>query len=147
MVISQNVRFCGTALPGEDFEHPTGASIATFLSTHLMERGWRALELENWRDVGWIFVCSSDKAELDVVLAEMATRSHWMAQISPTYVPGLIGWTRKKKPSASPADILRLAIDVHQILSAQGGYSQFMWCWDGYPDEDRSTPTPVAAKG
>jgi hypothetical protein len=122
VVISQNARFSGEASPDSEFEHPPGASISKFLRDTLLKRGWQVSEIENWRDGGWSIKCSRPPSELELVIAKMAVGEEWFLQISPTYVPGLVGRLLKKQVSASPNAIQALAQDAYSILS-QGGSS------------------------
>jgi hypothetical protein len=73
--------------------------------------------------------------------------SEWFLQIAPSYVPRLIGWLLKKHASASPEAIQALAHDAFSVLSERGRFGGFMWCWDGYPEEENSTPEPVPYAG
>jgi hypothetical protein len=147
MAISQNVRFFGDAPPDEEFAHPPGASIIRLLQAGLADHGWQVAELDNWRDCGWSIACSRKESMLDVVLAKTAIDLEWMAQIAPTYVPGLIGGLLGKSASAPPALVFALAKDIHVLLSKSGCFSEFKWCWDGNPVEDTSSQEPVETEG
>jgi hypothetical protein len=143
MPISQNVRFRGDATPDDEVDHPGGLSIAKLLRSGLSQCGWAVTDLDNWRDGGWSIICEMSGAKLDVVVAKLVGEPEWMLQIAPSYSPGVIGrLLLKKSDSASPVAILVLAKDVHKILANQGGFTDFKWCWGGYPEEDTSTPTP-----
>src|SRR6266852_3485433 len=109
MAISQNATFFSDLHPKTPSEHPPGESIAGLIRNGLLQRGWRATDLDNWRDCGWVFICTKNLGELQLVLAETATKSNWLLQISPTYVPGLIGSLVGKKSSASVEDIFSSA--------------------------------------
>jgi hypothetical protein len=144
MAISQNARFAGEAARDAEFEHPPGASIARLLKDALAGRGWDVSDIANWRDGGWCITCSRPASKLELVVAEMGEGSEWFLQIAPTYVPGLVGWLMSKPASASPEAILALAQDAFAALSANERFRDFLWCWDGYPEEGNATPEPVA---
>jgi hypothetical protein len=144
MAISENARFFAEPAPDAEYQHPPGASIARLLQLALADRGWKASEMDNWRDCGWILHCSSPNADLQVVLGKDVEGSEWFLQVSPAYVPGLIGRLLGKKASGSSADILALSKTVQAILSAQPGFTEFRWCWDGDPAINPHTSEPTA---
>ena len=143
MGTSQNLTFIGTAPVDDKYAHPPGVAIARTLHSALGDHGWSTGDPDNWRDVGWSIACERAGAELKVALSEMEP-TEWMLQIAPLHTPGLIGRLRGKPPSAKPSDCLDLARAIHTILITSGQYSRFKWCWDAVPDEENSTPEPVA---
>ena len=147
MAISQNARFSGEAAPDAEFEHPPGASIARCLRDALAKRGWEVSDIDNWRDGGWSITCCRTASKLELVIAKMVVGEEWFLQIAPSYVPGLVGWLLSKPASAPPEAIQALAQDAFAALSESGRFGNFMWCWDGPPDEANSTPEPVPARG
>ncbi len=147
MAISQNARFSSEAAPDAESDHPPGASIARLLRDALAKRGWEAFDIDNWRDTGWSITCCRPASKLELVIAKMAGGEEWFLQIAPSYVPGLFGRLLSRPASASAEAIQTLAQDAFAILSSSGGFGNFMWCWDGPPDEVNSTPEPVPARG
>jgi hypothetical protein len=147
MAISQNARFSGEAAADAEFEHPPGASIARGLRDALAKRGWEVSDIDNWRDGGWSITCCRTASKLKLVIAKMAVGEEWFLQIAPNYVPGFVGWLLSKPASAPPEAIQALAQDAFAGLSESGRFGNFMWCWDGPPDEANSTPEPVPARG
>jgi hypothetical protein len=147
MAISQNARFSGEATADAEFEHPPGASIARLLKDALAKRGWEVSDIDNWRDGGWSITCRRPASKLELVIAKMARGEEWFLQIAPSYVPGLVGWLLSKPASAPPDAIQALAQDAFSVLSENGRFRGFMWCWDGPPEEGNSTPEPVPAQG
>jgi hypothetical protein len=141
MPISQNARFCGEAGLDEDIEDRPGKSIAALLASALIKQGWATSDLDCWRDCGWSFTCRRAAASLELVIAEAT--GEWFLQIAPSYVPGLAGRLRKKPASASADDVQALARDVFAVLSEGERFSQFKWCWDGFPQETNSSHTPM----
>jgi hypothetical protein len=146
MANSQNVRFSGQAPEDKEFDHPKGASIARLIRSQLKSMGWTTGDFDNWRDSGWSIPCSKDNACLDVVIAGLREETEWMLQIAPAYSPGLLGRLLGKKSSATPKDCFVLAKQVHEILKAEKQFSQFMWCWDDFPDEKNGTAGPTEPK-
>jgi hypothetical protein len=142
MPTSQNLRFVGDAAPDAEFGHPAGASIARLLKIGLAGRGWDSSEIENWRDSGWSISCKRDASMLEVSLAQLTDNRHWMLQIAPAAVPGVIGRLFGRSPSAQPTAVLDLALQVHAVLTELGQFCGFNWCWDDYPDEHNSTSEP-----
>ena len=142
MPISQNVRFSGSAVADEEFDHPEGASIARLLQAGLSKRDWIAKPIDNWRDCGWEIDCDREEWELQVVVASVCLASEWMTQVAARYHPGIIGRLLGKRPSADPKTILALARDVGIILSESGQFTDFKWCWDGYPKDFGASPIP-----
>ena len=147
MAISQNARFSGEATPDSEFEHPPGASIAKLLRAALAKQGWEVSDIDNWRDGGWSITCCRPSSKLELVIAEIAPAEAWFLQIAPHYVPGLFGRLISKPASAPPDAIQALAQDAFAVLSESGRFSNFMWCWDGFPDEMNSSPKPLPAPG
>ena len=147
MAISQNACFSGEAAPDDEFEHPPGASIARLLRAALAMRGWGVSDIDNWRDGGWSVTCCRPASKLELVISKMVVGEEWFLQIAPTYVPGLVGWLLSRPTSAPPDAIQALAQDAFSVLSENGQFRDFMWCWDGPPEPDNSTPEPVPAQG
>jgi len=147
MALSQNVRFIGEIEPGTEFEHPPGAAIAKFLRDAIAKRGWQVSEIDNWRDCGWFVTCCRREVRLQLVIAEVRAEKGWMLQIAPTYVPRILGRILKRPPSATPDDIQALALDTHSAFFENGRFRDFMWCWDGFPETDNSTPAPAPVPG
>ena len=58
--------------------------------------------------------------------------------------PGLLGRLVERLPSAAVADTYDLAVQVHQLLVSEG-FCDFLWRWNGPPDEDGS-PEPQPAR-
>ncbi len=144
MALSQNARFSVDIISDQTIEHPLGGSIARMLMAGLATRGWEVSDVDNWRDSGWSFTCGRRTLNLQVVLAGTVDSSEWLVQIVPTFVPGVLGRLFGRRASASTALIFAVAQDVHSILLEEGG-RDFKWCWDGYPEEETSTPQPVEA--
>jgi hypothetical protein len=147
MAISQNGRFSGEATPDAEFDHPPGASIARLLRDSLAKRGWEVSDIDNWRDGGWSITCCRLPSKLELVIVKMAAGEEWFLQIAPTYVPGLVGWLLKKQASAPPDAVQALAQDAFSVLSENGRFGDFMWCWDRPPEAGNSTPEPVSSQG
>jgi hypothetical protein len=145
MAMSQNARFSGEATPDAEFEHPPGASIAKLLHRALANRGWEVSDIDNWRDGGWSIAFCRSVCKLELVIAKMPVGDDWFLQIAPSYVPGLVGWLLKRQASAPPDQVQALASDAFAILSEGGRFGNFMWSWDGPPNEINSTPEPVRA--
>ena len=147
MALSQNARFSGDAVPDAEFEHPLGASTARLLRDALAKRGWDVSDIDNWRDGGWSITCCRPTSKLELVIAKMDVGEEWFLQITPSYVPGLVGWFLTKPASTLPEAVQALAQDAFEALSESGRFGNFMWCWDGPPDEVNSTPEPIPARG
>jgi hypothetical protein len=113
------------------------------LSTQLSTGGWRTGEMDNWRDCGWSIACSHSSGQLQIVLSQIQD-GEWMLQIAPHRVPGFFGGLVGSKPSATPAEVYELAIAVHRALSVAGFLDSPRWRWNGFPDEEHSTPEPNA---
>jgi hypothetical protein len=141
-MLCQNAHFYHEELQEDRSCHPAGQRIAEMLRESLAERGWNVSQLLNWRDSGWNFVCKRDGIEVNVILAQMATTSHWLLQISPEYVPGAVGWLMGKKRSASDVNVYEAAKQIHQTISAHGGFTMIEWCWDGIPTEANGSAAP-----
>ncbi|GEM_PF-2005289 len=141
MPISQNVVFSGRAKPDNEFDHPAGASIARNLKSQLRKEGWITGEIDNWRDCGWSIECIRDDARLQIAFCQME-EGKWMMQISPVFVPGLIGRIFGSAASAQPKDTTLLAKSVHKILEPDG-FANFNWIWDGFPGNPKSTSEPM----
>jgi len=137
---SQNALFGGAAPPDPEFDHPAGASIVRAIQRGLLESEWLVGDLEDWRDCGWSIRCSRGEAEADVVVTDLGP-AEWFLQIHPTHTPGILGRLMGKRPSAHPDDVLRLSLAVDSLLRV-AGYTALRWRWDGYPEDDRSTPRP-----
>ncbi len=144
MAISQNLRFTGKAPPDDEFAHPAGASIARLLRDRLTDRGWTASDIDNWRDCGWSIACIRGDSHLEIVVAPMADVSQWFVQIAAEYRPGIVGRLLGKRATAGPNEILALAKEVAGILLAEGQFTDFKWCWDGYPEDAACTSEPAA---
>ena len=150
MLTSQNVRFFWEAKANPDFErasqdleHPPGGFIASFLRERLLQLTWRVSDLDNWRDCGWVFFCCNDRAQLQLVLAQMAASWDWVLQICPKYVPGIIGRLFGKERSATPNDVYEIARSVHEIISMPETYDDIAWCWDSVPNDRNASKTPI----
>jgi hypothetical protein len=147
MAISQNSCFSGEVTPDAEFAHPPGASIVKLLRDALAKRDWEVSDIDNWRDAGWSITCCRSAAKLELVIAKMVKGDAWFLQIAPSYVPGLVGWFLRTPASAPPDAVQALAQDAFLILSENGRFRNFLWCWDGPPEPGNSTPEPVSAKG
>jgi hypothetical protein len=145
MANSLNVRFSGDAVPDAEFDRPQGIAIAGLMRACLADRGWEASEIEDWRDGGWTFSCAQGQSRLDVILVKTALEREWFVCIVPTRSHLLLGWLFGLKASASPEAVLALSVDVQSILAKRGRFSEFKWCWDGFPEDDTATPEPVAS--
>jgi len=142
MPISQNVLFKGLPPVDQEFEHPPGCYIVRVLRKELADSGWAPGDFDNWRDCGWSIECTQGSSSLQIAVTQVEDGA-WMLQVSPTVVPGFLARLLKKQPSAKPQQCLSLAKIVHRILSSDGLFSGFQWCWDGYPDGNTSTSEPV----
>lgn len=143
MATSQNLRFAATVPPDTEFDHPPGAALMRRLSAELSMGGWRTDEMDNWRDCGWSVACSRGSCQLQVALSQIQN-GEWMLQVSPHRVSGFFAGLVGSKPSASPADVYELALAVHRALSVDGFLASPRWRWDGFPDDEHSTPEPDA---
>lgn len=146
MALSLNARFSGDIISDQTSEHPPGGLIARMLKVGLTARGWEVSNPDNWRDSGWSITCRRGVSNLQVVLARTVGSSEWLVQIAPTLVPGMLGRLFGRHTSAPTAFVFALAQDIHSILLEEGGFRDFKWCWDGYPEEETSTPQPVVPK-
>jgi hypothetical protein len=140
---SLHLRFFCDLQPSNVTSHPAGESVANVLRKGLVQRGWSASDLDNWRDSGWVFICMKNRAALQLVLAEMATKSEWLVQISPNYIPGLVGWIFGWKSSGSPKDIYLNARDLQETVATLGQFSRVLWCWDNIPDDINGSSQPT----
>ena len=142
MSTSLNVLFAGTPPPDPEFEHPRGCSIARLLHERLQQSAWDPADFDNWRDCGWSIECTRDGSLVQISIADVPDVG-WLLQVAPTSMPGLVGRLRKKVVSATPQQIFDLAITVHAILSSSELFSDFQWCWEGYPEDEDTTPIPT----
>ena len=145
MAISQNVRFSGFATPDDEFDHPAGASIARMLHTGLQDTKWTVTEFDNWRDCGWSLDCSRDNTRLQIAFSQME-EGQWMLQVAPTSNPGFLGRLFGGTVSAQPSETTELAKSIHSILKTSESFSDFMWTWDGFPEEVNSDTEPQPPK-
>jgi len=145
MPISQNLLFTGEAEPDEEFDHPAGVSIARLLKEGLTDRDWAPSRIENWRDCGWSIACVRGRNSLQVVVASTTVGCLWILQIAATFRPGIVGRLFGRPATAGPKEILALAKDGGSILSADGRFTDFKWCWDGYPEGSACTSEPIDA--
>ena len=145
MALSQNARFSGFATPDDEFEHPAGASIARLLQAGLQDTKWIVAEFDNWRDCGWSLDCSRGKTRLQVAFSQME-EGEWMLQVAPTSNPGFLGKLFGGAVSAQPSETAELAKAIHSILQAAGSFSNFMWTWDGFPEDGNSDSEPHPPK-
>ena len=109
------------------------------LSAELGIAGWRTNEMDNWRDCGWSVLCSRGAGQLQVALSQIHN-DEWMLQVVPQRVPGFFGGLVGSNPSATPAGVYELAVSVHRALSVAGCLGSSRWRWDGFPDDEHSTP-------
>jgi hypothetical protein len=142
MPISLNVTFSGTVADDPEHAHPPGACLARQLRTALSADGWNVSEMDNWRDCGWQLDCSEGESQLQTVLAATAESDHWMLQIAPLRSPGFLARLLGAKPSAGPDAVYMLARSVHASLVRVQQFSSVLWCWDGFPGGNDSTPEP-----
>lgn len=140
---SLNLRFTATVPNDAEFDHPAGAALIRQLSAELAAAGMSTDEWDNWRDCGWSVDCRRGSSELEVVVSQIE-EGEWMLQVCPRRLPGLIGRLFGSKPSASATEVYDLALAVHRALAAIGYLGRPQWCWDGFPDENNSTPEPRA---
>jgi hypothetical protein len=139
----QNAHFVGHAPIDEEDPHPPGGSITRLLQKELTERGWKIFGLDIWRDCGWTLRCRRQGAEHEVLVASVGDGSAWILSVYPFYVPGIMGLWKKKRASATPADVFTLSKDVHAILVSRPEFRYFEWCWDDDPRTCKtSTPEP-----
>ena len=139
---SQNATFSGSSPPGPREIDPPGEFIAIKLRAALGAAGWELGEVDNWRDCGWSFPCRRRDCELEVVIT--ASDSRWWLQIAPLHAPGWLGRLMGQQPSAVAGDTYDLAQRVHQLLVTDG-FRDFLWRWDGPPDEGSATePQPAS---
>src|SRR5688572_2188505 len=113
MPISQNLRFTAAVPADAEFDDPPGAALIRRLSADLARAGWQCGDFDNWRDCGWSVVCRRACAEIEVVVAQIPDDA-WMLQISPYYMPGLIGRLFGRQRSATAGEIHELALAVHR---------------------------------
>ena len=144
MPTSQNLRFTATVPKDAEFEHPAGAALMRRLSSELADAGWSTDEMDSWRDCGWSVGCGRRASELEVVVSQIES-GEWMLQVAPRHVPGLISGLFGSKPSATVSDVHELALAVHRSLLALQYLGSPQWRWDGFPDEEHSTPEPRGA--
>ena len=140
MSFSQNVRFSGRDSSEPAESHPAGHGIAKSLAGLVQAAGWEVGSVDNWRDCGWSFTCRRRAAQLEISIGEVQP-SEWLLQIAPEYVPGFVSRLRGRQPSADRDDVFDLATRVYELL--RGEFGAQLWCWDGFPDEHRSTPEPT----
>jgi hypothetical protein len=143
MPLSQNLLFEANSPADPEFEHPAGAALMRTLSTDLRSNDWTVGEMENWRDSGWSVTCQRGQTKVEVVLSQISNGT-WMLQVAPTDVPGFIGRCFGRKQSAPAHEVQELALRVHRALSDRSILSKPRWTWDGYPDDEPSTPVPTA---
>jgi hypothetical protein len=110
----------------------------------LQAAGWDIIAIDSGRDCGWSITCRCRAAEVEIAIAEVQP-SEWMLQIAPTFVPGFLSRLRGRKPSAGRKDVLELATHVHEFLEDE--FEAQRWCWNGCPDDGRSTPAPTRWNG
>ncbi|HVA51229.1 MAG TPA: hypothetical protein VNH11_33110 [Pirellulales bacterium] len=139
--ISQNVRFHAVVPDDVEFNHPAGAALIRRLSTDIASSGWVVDEFDNWRDCGWSVICRRGTSVLDVSVAQIQT-NEWMLQVNAHRIPGFLGRLFGAEQSATPADVYDLAIDIHRALASAEWLGRPLWRWDGFPEEDHSTPEP-----
>jgi len=145
MALSQNARFSGIAHPDDEFEHPAGASIARMLHARLQDTKWIVAEFDNWRDCGWSLDCSVDSTRLQIAFSQME-EGEWMLQVAPTSNPSFLGKLFGGAVSAQPSETTELAKLIHSILQASEAFRNFMWTWDGFPEEGNSDSEPQPPK-
>ncbi len=141
MARSQNLLFSGLSPVMSDFEHPSGEGIAVLLRNGLRERGYSVEEPDNWRDAGWAIDVNVRETHLKIALCATINPEEWMLQIAGDRPVGLLAWLFRKPEVDHSADIQRIAVAVHEILSEEE-YDDLRWCWNGYPDDEPSTPSP-----
>ena len=144
MPLSQNLLFEATSPKDTEFEHPPGAALIRRLSATLASAGWETAEIDNWRDCGWSVICRRQTSELEVVLSQVP-EGRWMLQVAPMRVPGLISRWFGGSQSATTEQVYELACSVHRALSDAQFLGNPRWQWDGFPDDNHSTPEPNAA--
>jgi len=156
MSISQNARFEVEAPADAEFSNPPGAGLARVLFQELRGTGWSTGDLKNWRDCGWAFTVSDNKAYLLIALARSRKKGEsvlrkvectlrhdeWMLQIVPQRSPGLITRLFGSKRSADRPDVFRLASSVREILKSKLNYEHPLWRRNGYPTESISSNEP-----
>ncbi|HLX64391.1 MAG TPA: hypothetical protein VKX17_24165 [Planctomycetota bacterium] len=143
MHLTQNLRFQARENPNEPVgECGPGGAVMRALSAGLSARAWETSALECWRDGGWVVFCKRENSELQIILS--ATQDgEWSLQIAPKK-SSLFGRSGQR-PSASPTDVHRLALDVHALLEKDVTFALPRWCWDDFPDSKNSSPAPRAA--
>jgi len=70
----------------------------------------------------------------------------WMLQVAPTSNPGFLGKLFGGAVSAQPSETTELAKLIHSILQASEAFRNFMWTWDGFPEEGNSDSEPQPPK-
>ncbi len=145
MSISQNVRFSGFATPDDEFDHPAGVSIAKMLQAGLQDTRWNVTDFDNWRDCGWSLECSRDNTRLLIAFSQME-EGQWILQVAPSSNPGLLGRLFGSTVSSQPSETTELARSIHSILKTSGSFTDFMWTWDGFPEEASSDTEPQSPK-
>jgi hypothetical protein len=69
-----------------------------------------------------------------------------MLQVAPTSNPGFLGKLFGGAVSAQPSETTELAKLIHSILQASEAFRNFMWTWDGFPEEGNSDSEPQPPK-
>lgn len=144
MPIPLNLRFNSVVANDAEYLHPHGAALMRELLAGLAKAPCDVGELENWRDCGWSVECRCGDAKLQIVLCGLR-KGEWMLRLHAAYRPGIIGCVLGRTPSASPAEIHRLAETVHELLAARHLMTGPRWRWDGFPDGDCGAQVPPPA--
>lgn len=142
MPISQNLLFSAAVPTDPEFPDRPGEALLRGLSRELAAAGWGIGAVDLWRDCGWSLTCQRASSRLEVVVSDVSP-DEWLLQISPWYVPGIVGLLFGKRASASPEDVYDLAVAVHRGLLTAGYLGRPRWLWDGFPDDGNASSEPV----
>ena len=138
---SQNVIFRGESTADDQFE-PRGRGIAKKLLCQIRADGFDAADEDNWRDCGWSIDVSASGTVLQLALAETDETGRWIADVAPLCEPGIIAQLFGRKFVDRSEDVLSLSLSVSRFLR-QSGFSDILWCVDGFPDIGNGTPEPI----
>jgi hypothetical protein len=138
---SQNVHFCGPS-PGDDEFEPPGRAIARRILAHLRARDFTASDEDNWRDCSWSSDVTVGDCILQLAITKVDEPDKWFAQIAPRSEPGWFVQLFGRKFIERTSEVLAVARTIHEGLRREG-YTELLWCIDGFPDQDSGTPEPI----
>jgi hypothetical protein len=139
---SLNLKWCAALCSEDSQDLRPGRWFAAEVRRHLTACGWRVAEPEDWRDVGWCLGATRGTVAVSIFLARLAPGDDWLLQLTPTQLPGLLARLRGQRRSATAAELLSIAHEVHRALAQLVRVSAMRWSWDGIPDE-RASPEPT----